>query len=200
MYIDMPEFLDMRKCIFTTFLLTPSLFILGQSSDVNKLRNLVKLDLGLQGIGFTFEPRVGKNTTIDLSAGIGGGYNISTDDLTYEVDITNPALYFSVTPKFFYNRQKRIEKGKASLLNAGNYIGLRIKYTTKGLSENSEIYDALLMNVHWGLQRTLGIKWSFMTHIGAGYAMDATDLNHANGTFYPALEFRFSYVFTKIKS
>jgi len=190
----------MRKCISTSLLITTSLFLFGQHPDVNKLRNLAKLDLGLQGIGFTFEPRVGKNTTIDLSAGIGGGYNISTNDFTYEVAITNPALYFSVTPKFFYNRQKRIDKGKTSLLNAGNYIGLRMKYTTKGLSENSDIYDALLMNVHWGLQRPLGKKWSFMTHIGAGYAMDATDLNHVSGTFYPALEFRFSYVFTKIKS
>jgi hypothetical protein len=190
----------MRKCISTSLLLITSLFLLGQSSDVNKLRNLAKLDLGLQGIGFTFEPRVGKNTTIDLSAGIGGGYNISTNDLTYEVDFANPALYFSVTPKFFYNRQKRIEKGKASLLNAGNYIGLRLKYTTKGLSESSEIYDALLMNVHWGLQRPLGKKWSFMTHVGGGYAMDATDLNHVSGTFYPAFDFKFSYVFTKIKS
>jgi len=190
----------MRKCIFTTFLLILSLFLFGQRSDVNRLRNLAKLDLGLQGIGFTFEPRVSKNTTIDLSAGIGGGYNISDNDLTYEVDITNPAFYFSVTPKLFYNRQKRIEKGKASLLNAGNYIGLRVKYTTKGLSENSDIYDALLMNVHWGLQRPLGKKWSFLTHVGAGYAMDATDLNHVSGTIYPAIEFRFSYVFTKIKS
>ena len=190
----------MRKCISTSLLLTTSLFLFSQYSDTNKLRNLAKLDLGLQGIGLTFEPRVGKNTTIDLSGGMGGGYKISTDDLTYEVDFTNPALYFSVTPKFFYNRQKRIEKGKASLLNAGNYIGLRLKYTTKGLSESSDIYDALLMNIHWGLQRALGRKWTFMTHIGAGYAMDATDLNHVSGTIYPALEFRFSYVFNKIKS
>ena len=190
----------MRKCIFTIVLLRASLFLFAQPSDVNNLRSLAKLDLGLQGIGFTFEPRVGKNITIDLSAGIGGGYNISDNDLTYEVDITNPALYFAITPKFFYNRQKRIGKGKATLLNAGNYIGLRLKYTTKGLSESSDIYDALLMNVHWGLQRPLGKKWSFMTHVGGGYAMDATDLNHVAGVFYPALEFRFSYVFIKIKS
>jgi len=200
MYINLPKPFEMRKFIFTSFLLNASLFLFSQHSDVTNLRNLAKLDLGLQGIGFTFEPRVGKSTTIDLSTGIGGGYNISTDDLTYEVDITNPALYFSITPKVFYNRQKRIEKGKASLVNSGNYIGLRLKYTTKGLSENSEIYDALLMNVHWGLQRPLGKKWLFMTHLGAGYAMDATDLNHGSGTFYPALEFRFSYVITKTKS
>jgi len=189
----------MRQCIFTTLLLTTTLFLFGQYSDISELRNLAKLDLGLQGIGFTFEPRVGKNTTIDLSAGIGGGYKIARDEFTYELDITDPALYFSVTPKFFYNRQKRMEKEKTGSLNAGNYIGLRLKYTTKGLSENSDINDALLVNVHWGLQSPLGKKWSFMTHIGAGYATDATDLNQLSGTIYPALEFRFSYVFTKLK-
>jgi hypothetical protein len=190
----------MKQYIFTTLLLTTTLFLFGQHSDVDKLRSLTKLDLGLQGVGFTFEPRVGNNSTIDLSAGVGGGYNIATNEITYELDITNPALYFSVTPKFFYNRQKRMEKEKTTSLNAGNYIGLRLRYNTKGLSENSYIYDALLMNIHWGIQRPIAKKWSFTTHIGAGYATDATDLNHISGTIYPALEFRFSYVFTRLKS
>jgi len=181
-------------------LLIISNFLIAQSSDSNKLRNLSKLDLGLQGFGFTFEPRAGKNATIDLSAGIGGGYNISSNDLTYSLYLTDPAFYFSVTPKFFYNRQKRMAKEKTGQLNAGNYFGFRLRYVTKGLAESSDLYDALLMNIHWGLQRPLGKKWMFMSHVGVGYAADATDLNNPDGTFYPSLEFRFSYVLNKSKS
>ncbi|WP_276504379.1 hypothetical protein [Terrimonas pollutisoli] len=190
----------MRRNIFTLVLLLTSLFLFAQRPVNKQLRTLTKLDLGLQGVGITFEPKIGKSATIDLSTGIGGGYDIWLNELTYKLDITNPAIYFSVTPKFFYNRKKRAESDKTTALNAGNYIGLRLRYTTKGLAENSGIYDALLMNLHWGLQRPLGKKWSFATHVGAGYATDATDLNHFSGTVYPALEFRFSYVFTRQKS
>ena len=190
----------MRYFVFTLILSSNSLFLLAQHPPTGNLRTLTKLDLGLQGVGITFEPKIGKSATIDLSAGIGGGYDIYFNEFTYLLDVTNPAIYLSVTPKFFYNLKKRPEEGKSTALNAGNYIGLRLRYTTKGIVENSGIYDALLMNLHWGLQRPLGKKWQFATHVGAGYATDATDLNQFAGTVYPALEFRFSYVFTKQKS
>ena len=190
----------MKIFIFSLVLLLNSVFLFAQQLNDDYLRNLTRLDLGLHGVGITFEPKMGKKITIDLSAGIGGGYNIGLSEFTYELHLTNPALSFSVTPKFFYNLQKRAEKGKSMALNAGNYIGLRLRYTTSGVVENSAVYDALLMNLHWGLQRALGKKWSFATHLGAGYATDATDLNHFAGTVYPALEFRFSYVFARQKS
>jgi hypothetical protein len=38
---------------------------------------LTKFDIGLQDIGFTFEPRLSNTITTDLSLGFGGGYDIS---------------------------------------------------------------------------------------------------------------------------
>ena len=138
--------------------------------------------------------------SVDLSAGLGGGYDISFQDFTYNWNILNPALYIIVNPKYYYNRNKRIAKGKSVLLNSGNYIGLAIKYTTRGIGEDSEVWDALLFNLHWGIQRAVGKRWTLNAHAGGGYAVDATDLSNSSGTFYPALDVRFSYILSRNKS
>jgi hypothetical protein len=167
----------------------------GQGSKPGpELSNLLKFDLGGQGIGFTYEPRLFKKMTADISAGIGGGYDIAEGSM--EINYGSPAFYFSLTPKYFYNRQARIEKGKRASLNAGNYFGLRFKYVT---ANNRGLYsyrNSVLVNLHWGLQRPLGNHWVFNSHFGAGYAQD---IDYNFGTIYPAIDFKFSYILFRSK-
>jgi len=184
----------MKRQIFTLFFITLGFISLAQNT---KLRPLTKLDLGLQGIGLGFERRLGNSTSIDLSAGIGGGYDIWENSFTYVIEMFSPSGYISVNPKFYYNRKKRIAKGRSVELNGGNYIGIRIKYTTRGIAENPGAWDALLFNLHWGLQRAIAERWTVNTHLGIGYAVDAVDLNNSAGTFYPALGLSFSYVLNR---
>lgn len=164
----------------------------GQSPPSNRvLSNLVKLDLGLQGIGLTYESRLAGKWTADLSAGAGGGYDIAESSLNYNLNINRPAFYFSFTPKYYYNLAKRIRKGKSTVLNSGNYIGLRLKYVTPNDRRTDATRNSVLANAHWGMQRGLGTHWLFNAHIGAGYAMD---IDYSFGTIYPALDFKFAYV------
>jgi hypothetical protein len=68
-----------------------------------------------------------KNMTIDLSAGA-GGYDIAEGYINYKLELNKPAFYLSLTPKYFtieHGKQPR----KTTLLNSGNYIGLRLKVT-----------------------------------------------------------------------
>jgi hypothetical protein len=51
----------------------------------------------------------------------------------------------------------------------------------------------MLANLHWGIQRALGKHWAFNCHAGAGYALD---IDYDFGTIYPAIDFKFSYVFS----
>lgn len=183
----------MRKRIFLLAFFAVTLFsAIGQSTPLNPTRsNLLKLDLGLQGIGLTYEPRLSDKLTIDLSAGAGGAYDIGEGSLTYSFILTHPAVYFSLTPKYFYNKEKRIRKGKSTLLNSGNYIGLRLKYVTPTERQLDDVRNSILVNVHWGMQRALGTRWLFNAHAGAGYAQD---VEYNFGTIYPALDFKFAYV------
>jgi len=191
----------MKRQIFTLIFLSSCVICVAQKSAGNKLQPLTKLNLELQGFGFSYEPRLGNSSTIDLSAGVGtGGYDIWSDSFTYVVDPLSPTAFISITPKFYYNRNKRLEKGKTDALNSGNYFGFRLKYTSAGLGENPNIRDALLFNIHWGMQRAIAKRWTLNSHFGAGYAIDASDLNHSDGSFYPALDLKFAYILNKQRS
>ncbi len=161
-----------------------------------KLSSLTKVDFGLQGIGFTYEPRVSNKVAIDLSAGAGGGYDIAEGYLNYKVELLKPAFYLSLTPKYFYNRNSRSLKGKNLLLNSGNFIGLRLKYVTPTDRQVDLTRNSVLTNIHWGIQRAIGNNCTFNSHIGIGYAQD---IDYNFGTIYPAIDFKFSYIFLKSK-
>ena len=163
----------------------------------NDLEKLVKVDIGLQGVGFTFEPVLNRKTTIDLSFGAGGGYDVWESGVGYEWNILQPAFYFSVTPKYYYNRQKRNNEGKLSRLNSGNYMGLRVKFTTPSVAPNDALRESLLVNLHWGIQRAIAKRWTLNSHVGAGYAQD---LSSQFGTVYPSIDFKFSYYLSKLKT
>lgn len=187
----------MKKLILLTLLSGIIILSYGQKTkNESDLKSLTKLDLGPQGIGITFEPRISKTMTTDFSAGAGGGYSVAEGNIDYQWQIFNPAFYFSATPKFFYNRQKRIEKEKSLKLNSGNYIGLRVKYTTGSIDPQPSMREAIFINLHWGLQRSIGNRWSLNAHIGGGYAQDLTN---QFGTIYPAVGFKLSYNFVNQK-
>ncbi len=187
----------MKKLLLITFLTSRIFCASGQStSKDSSLKSLTKLDLGLQGVGFSYEPRLSNKMTVDIALGAGGGYRISENSFDYKWILFQPALYFMATPKLYYNRKRRIAKGKKVLNNSGNYFGVRVKYTTGNNTSNynDRVYQAGLINLHWGIQRPVGKKWILNAHAGAGYAQD---FSSGFGTIYPALELKFSYLFKK---
>lgn len=185
----------MRKIIFCT-LLTGLLHtsFAQNNKPAASVSNLAKFDIGLQGLGLSYEQKLANKFSIDLAAGAGGAYDISEVSLNYNIDFSQPAFYFSITPKYFYNIEKRASKGKSTLLNSGNYIGLRLKYVTPNDTESDATRNSILVNVHWGVQAALGNHFLFNAHAGIGYG---EDIDYHFGTIYPALDFKFAYVFFK---
>jgi len=184
-----------RSIIFLIVFLSYSFSSVGQEPKPDtKLSSLIKLDMGGQGVGLSYEPRLSNKITVVIAGGVGGGYDIAEGFL--EVNYGYPAFYFSLTPKYYYNRQRRVDKGKETLLNAGNFIGIRVKYVGAN-NGGSDLYrNSMLANIHWGIQRALGWHWTFNFHVGAGYAQD---IDYNFGTIYPSVDFTFSYVFYNSK-
>lgn len=187
----------MGKITLLTIFLVLSCLAFGQNTiSDTRLSNLTKVDFGLQGIGFTYESRLANKLTIDLSTGAGGGYDIAEGYLNYKVELLKPAFYFSVTPKYFYNRKSRSLQGKNTSLNSGNFIGVRLKYVTPNYRQKGFTRNSILTNIHWGVQRAIGDNWSFGSHIGVGYAQDT---DYSFGTIYPVLDFKVSYILSKAR-
>lgn len=172
-----------------------------QAGDTNMvaappLRKLTSLELGLQGIGLAFELPVARKVTVKFSGGLGGGYDLR-NDFSYDWALADPCVYLSVNPRYYYNRDKRERKGKRNSLNAGYYIGLRVKYTSTSIIE-TDVTDAIMSNIHWGMQTPIGRKWVIDGHAGVGWGCNFIDtFNPIHSRFYPAVEIRFSYVLNK---
>jgi len=169
-----------------------AIFIHAQSvTGADPLTTLYKIELGPGGIGVSSEFKLGQRMTALLGAGAGGGYSIAEGSVEYTWSIFQPAFYFTASPRLYYNRDKRAGKDKSTKFNAGNYIGMAVKFATGNTGGDPGQRPSMLVNGHWGMQRSMGKKWVFDTHFGAGYAWDT---NNRFGTIYPALELKFSYV------
>src|SRR5688572_18401677 len=132
----------MKKGTSTLFLLITVLFSTAQkTSEQDQLMTFTKLDLGLQGVGFSIEPRLSNRMTMDISIGAGGGYEVYESNFEYTWNLIDPAFYLAITPKLYYNRARRLAKGKSVRYNAGNYIGLRLKYATPSISGDTDLFS-----------------------------------------------------------
>jgi hypothetical protein len=167
--------------------------------------SMAKLEVGLHGVGLGYEMPFSRKWSLNLSAGLGGGYSIDKNSYANGFNSTfilnEPVAYFKSEFKYNYNRDKRLTKSKSVLNNASNYLAFQTKYTTSrvfGSSEWNQVNDplnrTLLNELHWGMQRPLGQKFIYNLHLGIGYAADF-DFN--NSQLYPAVGLQFAYVISK---
>lgn len=171
------------------FFTNSSIHAQQDSFNATPLRHITFLELGFQHAGVNFQRVAGKRLVVDLAAGLGSSYVISEGSVASNWNLFSPAAQLSVTPRLYYNRERRARKGRNGALNAGNYVGMRLKYATGKLNGADE--GAVLTNVHWGLQRALGKRWIFNTHAGLGWA---TQMEYGEtNTIYPTIDLKFSY-------
>ncbi len=167
-----------------------------EKSKDSSLNTYEKIDLGINGIGLSLETPLSRKILSEFAIGLGPSYDIYDEDgITQSMDwhwaLLEPSFYCSAYGKFYYNREKRLNKGKSLLFNTGNFVGLKVKYVSQSLSSPQYYSNTLLANLNWGAQYALGKHWvySFSFGLGYGYNMDTS-----YGMFYPAMDLKFSYV------
>ena len=167
----------------------------GKTDSMNRyLSNIYKLNAGPEGVSVGFEGRLSPVTTINLELGIGGNYSVQEKSYAYQWNFITPAYYFSVIPRYYYNIKKRAAKGKKTILNSGEFFGVKLKYA----SDDADLYNAygsaLLVNMHWGLQRAIGKRILFNTYVGVGYVKN----NSSNlGMLCPSFDMKFALAFAR---
>lgn len=195
----------MKKYHFLIILIALSYFLANSlkaqstpSDSLPSLQFIPKLEIGLvQGIGLTAEIPINQMSIFELGTGLGSGYTIFENEFANTWALDNPAFYLQAKYKLYYNRQKRLDKGKSILNNSGNYVGFRFKYASRELNPANisginfyEFHQVTLWDIHWGIQRTMGKRFLFNLNLGLGYGYD---WDFENGMVYPAGDVRFSY-------
>ena len=175
------------------FLLITLITISNLFSQEESLEKQFKTDFNFLGIGISYEIPLSEKWTVDLSSGVGGGYRIGSGFSAEWILNSQLAGYLKSEFKYYYNREKRQKKGKKTINNSGNYIAIQTKYNSKrfSLSETDlPLENALLNEIHWGIQRSFDENWLFNLHLGIGYARD---LDFKDSSVYPAVGIKFSY-------
>lgn len=175
----------MKKYLLGAFLVANVATCFAQST----LEKVGKVSLGLQGVEFSYELPLGKSLLLESAAGLGVGMNADSGGSTYSFYLLDPVPSISTELKWIYNREKREVKERNNANNAGNYIGLQTKYSL-GNANNISLNKALLTDLHWGLQRSLGTKFTFNTNVGLGYMYD---FDTTYGDVAPVLRVKFGY-------
>ena len=197
--------LAMKKLFLSSFFFLTLLFFSVSSNAQNTLPDslpsltfIPKIEVGLvQGIGLGFEIPLSKKSVFEIGTGVGSGYTIFGNQFENTWILNNPAFYLQAKYKLYYNRQKRLDKGKSILNNSGNYVGFGFKYVSRELNPTSfdganiyELHNVTLWNVHWGIQRPMGKRFLFNLNLGLGYGYD---WDNQDGMIYPAADVRFAY-------
>ncbi len=91
----------MKSLIILITLLSCSICTFSQSSPADTaIQTLIKIDLGFQGVGLSYEPRLSNKLSVDFAAGLGGGDYVTEDRVDYRWSLAEPAFYFIVNPGF----------------------------------------------------------------------------------------------------
>jgi hypothetical protein len=138
------------------------------------------IDIGIIGAGYTYEYAFADHYTISGGVGIAG--NVSYTSGWYDGNKWRYSLhpYVSVEPRYYYNLQKRVNKGKSIDGNTGSFLAVQCNYIFKPIVKH-KIYDELsgfAVAPYWGLRR---VWWEhFLFEFHAGLAFGWNNFNDSN--------------------
>lgn len=131
--------MDKNKLSF--FVLLFAFLIQTSTLSSQSLQTIQKIGIGINGLDVAVEIPIAEKITIEPAVGFGPSYDFSEDDILmgragFGWALLEPSVHLSTTGKFYYYRNRRILKGKSMLLNSGKFIGVKIKYVSKPLTNS----------------------------------------------------------------
>lgn len=154
----------MKRLLFSILFLT-TLVSFSQETTTNS-----QFSLNLLAPSAEYELAVSDNSTVDMNLGIGFAYHKSS----YSGEAFGIYPGFEAQYRYYYNFEKRADKGKKASENSGNYIAGLASITGGkpiiGDLQYSNDYGGFV-GPAWGLQRVYnsGFKLNLNLGIGMGF-------------------------------
>ena len=161
-----------------------------ENQNSNGVEDILSAKAGFLGAWLSYEKAIAENISLNGEIGYEGGLTGGNSDLDFILTTT-----FSVESRYYYNLLNRIEKGKNTNNNAGNYLALDLIYTPDLLTSsdkgNIDVVENFSILPKWGLRRSLSTKLFFEFALGVGYSWGEYDNNNATA----GLDLRVGYAF-----
>lgn len=157
----------MKKIILMTTLFLGIQAFSQEKASVEK--SVTGIQIGFFGAEFYNEARLSEKfslrSQLELYPSIWGGDMYSKTGFAL-----TPAI--SLTPKFYYNLQKRKDLGKNTSNNSGNYVALKVEYIPDWfvISNTKDIHVSETISIvpTWGLRRNFAKNFNYEFKAGLG--------------------------------
>jgi len=162
-------------------------FTCAQSTEVYR-EKVFRLNLINPGIEYEYAFLSKSTVLFNIGVGYGGSYPNLTKGASGWLYVITP--FIDIQYRYYYNLNRRIEKGKNINYNSGDFFGFRSLSRGEDFDSNftrSSEYDFAFGPI-WGLQRSF-YKINFLFDIGVIYYLDTI----GNCGIIPMLELSISY-------
>jgi hypothetical protein len=149
----------MQKILFISLLiLCPSCGFSQDAQEASVEKSVFGIQIGLLGVWAHNELRLSNQVALRSEIGLSGP------------NTCNIKPMLALEPRWYYNLNKRVEKGKRIDGNSGDYVSLRTSYHFHDISdpETSSGLDNLLIIPSWGMRRNIGNHFNYEAGIGVG--------------------------------
>lgn len=163
----------MKRLSILALALLFSQTLLAQSSTESLEKHLTSVDVGLLGAWINHERQIGEQLSINAQLGFDGGFYGGTGDFNY---LFVPSI--SVEPRFYYNFNKRVSKGKRTMNNSANYLTIATTFfpklieITNDRNNGREIITRATFIPKWGTRRSISNRFKFDFAVGYGLAIE----------------------------
>lgn len=157
----------MKRVILIVSVLTGLHAYSQEQATVEK--SVTGIQVGFFGAEFYNEARLSEHFTLrsqlELYPSIWGGDMYSKTGFALA-----PAI--SLTPKFYYNLQKRKDAGRNTANNSGNYVSLKVEYVPNWFvisnTKNLTVSETISLVPTWGLRRNFAKHFNYEFKAGLG--------------------------------
>lgn len=108
---------------------------------------------------------------IGFDAGFSGVAYFDASANGHNIYIYTPVI--TLEPRWYYNLDNRLEKGRSIANNSGNFVGLKVSFNPDWfvISNSDGAYVPNQINIipKWGIKRTVGEHFTYEAGIGFGY-------------------------------
>lgn len=182
------------KKVFLIFGILMTGVVFSQEKNNTVQKSIIGLQIGFFGLDvyneFKISDEIALRPQFSLNPSIWGGDLYSKTNFAF-----SPSL--SLTSKYYYNLNKREEKGKNTRNNSANYLAFKVEYfpnwfvisNTKDLTVN----DAIYMIPHYGFRRNfaMNFNYEFLAGIGIGKILKS----NFSTQLRPEISFKIGYDF-----
>lgn len=160
----------MKKIIFTLSLMV--LYVLSsQAQDASVEKSLFGAQAGFFGVWAYNESRLSNELTLRTELGLDltvfNNFFISGTRTLW-----TPVI--NLEPRWYYNLNKRKEKGRSIANNNGNFLSLKFSYNPDLFVISSEdnifVPNQISIVPTWGIRRSIGKHFTYETGFGLGYS------------------------------